>query len=150
MLPSNIAEPLANFPVVIWLPVQWGDQDAFGHVNNTVYFRWCESARIEYLDKLGLRDPKEAEGIGPILAAISCNYRRPVTFPDQVQVGAQITRLGRSSLTMEHRIYSETQQQLVADATSTLVIYDYHRQASQPIPDDIRKRIEQLEGRALA
>jgi acyl-CoA thioester hydrolase len=135
---------------VIWLPVQWGDQDAFLHVNNTVYFRWCESARIDYLDKLGLSDLMRAEGIGPILAAISCNYRRPVTYPDQVQVGARITRLGRSSLTMEHIIYSEAQQQVVADATSTLVVFDYNRQSSLPIPDDVRRQIERLEGKPLA
>jgi len=135
---------------VIWLPVQWGDQDAFLHVNNTVYFRWCESARIDYLDKLGLSDLIRAEGIGPILAAISCNYRRPVTYPDQVQVGARITRLGRSSLTMEHIIYSEAQQQVVADATSTLVVFDYNRQSSLPIPDDVRRQIERLEGKPLA
>jgi acyl-CoA thioester hydrolase len=149
MLPTQVAEPLADFPIVIWLPVQWGDQDAFGHVNNTVYFRWCESARIEYLDKLGLSDLMRAEGIGPILAAISCNYRRPVTYPDSVQIGAQITRIGGRSLTMEHRIFSEGQQHVVADSTSTIVVFDYNRQASHAVPDDIRKKIERLEGKPL-
>ncbi|HET6882902.1 MAG TPA: thioesterase family protein [Pirellulales bacterium] len=149
MQPIEIAEPLADFPVVIAWPVQWGDQDAFGHVNNTVYFRWCESARIEYLDKLGLSDLMQTEGIGPILAAISCNYRRPVTYPDQVQIGARITRIGGRSLTMEHRIYSETQRQVAADSTSTIVVYDYNRQASHAVPDDIRKKIELLEGKSL-
>lgn len=146
MQPANIAVPLAEFPVVILWPVQWGDQDAFGHVNNTVYLRWCESARIEYLDELAL---PEAEGIGPILAAITCNFRSPVTYPDHVQIGARITRLGRSSLTMEHQIYSEGQQRLVADATSTLVVFDYNRQASHPIPDEVRRVIEQIEKKAL-
>lgn len=149
MQPPTIATPLAEFPVVILLPVQWGDQDAFGHVNNTVYFRWCESARIDYLDKLGLSELMRSEGIGPILAAIACNYRRPVNYPDQVQIGARITRLGRSSLTMDHVIYSETQQQIVADATSTLVVFDYSRQASHPIPDDVRQVIERMEGKTL-
>jgi acyl-CoA thioester hydrolase len=147
MNPTQIAEPLVGFPVAILLPVQWGDQDAFGHVNNTVYFRWCESARIEYLDKLGLSELMRSEGIGPILAAMACNYRSPVTYPDQVQIGARITRLGRSSLTMEHRICSEAQGQVVADATSTIVVFDYNRQASHPIPDDIRQIIERLEGK---
>jgi acyl-CoA thioester hydrolase len=145
MHPTDVAAPLADFPVVILLPVQWGDQDAFGHVNNTVYFRWCESARIEYLDKLGLADRMRTEGIGPILAAITCNYRSPVTYPDQVQVGARITRLGRSSVTMEHVIYSEGQRRVVADSTSTLVVFDYNRQASHPIPDDVRSAIEHIE-----
>jgi acyl-CoA thioester hydrolase len=139
-------DPLAGFPTIITLPVQWGDQDAFLHVNNTVYIRWCESARIAYLDQTGLSESMERDKIGPILAAISCNYRRPVTYPDTIRCGARITRLGRSSLSMEHRIYSETQQAVVADAESTLVVYDYDRQASHPIPDDIRQAIEKIEG----
>lgn len=149
MHPNDIAAALAEFPLAILLPVQWGDQDAFLHVNNTVYFRWCESARIEYLDKLGLADRMRTEGIGPILAAISCNYRSPVTYPDRVQVGARITRLGRSSLTMEHVVYSEEQRQIVADATSTLVVFDYNRQASHPIPEEVRAAIQRMEGRQL-
>jgi acyl-CoA thioester hydrolase len=142
-------DPFAHFPAVIALPVQWGDQDAFLHVNNTVYLRWCESARIAYLDNVGLSDLMEREKIGPILAAITCNYRRPVTYPDTVRCGARISRLGRSSLTMEHRIYSEGQDCLVADAQSTLVVFDYNRQVSQPIPDDIRRKIEEIEGHRL-
>lgn len=142
-------DPLAHFPTVIALPVQWGDQDAFLHVNNTVYLRWCESARIAYLDNVGLSELMEREKIGPILAAITCNYRRPVTYPDTIRCGARISRLGRSSLTMEHRVFSEGEQCLVADALSTLVVFDYNRQISQPIPDDIRRKIEEFEGHRL-
>lgn len=147
MNPFNVAEPLATFPVAIQLPVQWGDQDAFSHVNNTVYFRWCESARIEYLNRLEMNDRSDRAGIGPILAAIGCNYRRPVTYPDSVQIGARVTRLGRSSVTMEHLIYSESQRQVVADASSTIVVFDYQSQKSQFIPDKVREIIELLEGK---
>lgn len=150
MIHFDRAEPLANFPVAIRLPVQWGDHDAFNHVNNTVYFRWCESARIEYLNQLGLNARSDLAGIGPILAAISCNYRRPVTFPDNVQIASRVTRLGRSSLTMDHLIYSEAQSQVVADATSTIVVFDYQGQKSQPVPDLIRQIIERLEGKSFA
>lgn len=147
MIPSNVAEPLLTFPVAIRLPVQWGDQDAFAHVNNTVYFRWCESARIEYLNQLGLNNRSDLAGIAPILAAIACNYRRPVTYPDYVQIGARVARLGRSSLTMEHLIYSESQQQVVADASSTIVVFDYQSQKSQPVPDNVRQIIARLEAK---
>lgn len=147
---SAAPEVLTGFPTVIALPVQWGDQDAFLHVNNTVYLRWCESARIAYLDQIGLSELMEREQIGPILAAISCNYRRPVTYPDTVRCGARITRLGRSSLTMEHLIYSEVQQAVAADAQSTLVVFDYRGQTSRPIPDDVRQAIEKMEGRSLS
>jgi len=141
---------LTGYPVIIALPVQWGDQDAFGHVNNVVYFRWCESARIEYGNRIGLTDLLATQQIGPILANISCNYRRQLKYPDTVQVGARITRIGRSSLTMEHAIFSEVQQALVADGTSTIVTFDYAANKSISVPDVIRSAIEHREGKSLA
>jgi acyl-CoA thioester hydrolase len=138
---------LADFPAVIRWPVQWGDQDAFQHVNNTVYFRWFESVRIIYLEDIGLQALMEREQIGPILAAMSCQYRSPVTYPDAVHIAARVTRLGRSSMTMEHRVYSEAQQSIVAEGDSTLVVFDYKVQKPQPIPPEIRRAIEQREGK---
>ena len=93
------SDPLADFPVVVAWPVQWGDQDAMGHVNNVVFFRWCESARIEYFGRVGMPG-KRAAGQGEfILASIRCDFRRQVNFPDVVRVGARIARIGRSSMT---------------------------------------------------
>ncbi len=144
-LPSD----LADFPVSLELPVQWGDQDAFGHVNNTVYFRWYESARIVYLERLGIGDQNSPGGLGPILAAIGCNFRRQVKFPDRVLIVARITRIGRTSMTMEYRVWSTAQQAVVADGHSTIVAFDYAAGASRAVPPDMRAAIEQLEGREL-
>lgn len=135
---------LDGFRSVLELPVQWGEQDAFGHVNNTVYFRWCESARIVYLEQVGLQAMVESERIGPILAHIGCNFRRPVVYPDRVRIGSRITRLGNSSFDMEHRIVSQ-RLGLVADAQSTLVVYDYAAGRSHRIPDAVRSAIVALE-----
>ncbi|MFI5459118.1 MAG: acyl-CoA thioesterase [Isosphaerales bacterium] len=140
---------LVSFPVVITIPVQWGDQDAFGHVNNTVPFRWFESARIAYSRRIGLFDLFQAERIGPILAATSCNYRRQVTFPDTVQVGIRVVRIGRSSLGMEQSVVSLDQGAVVAEGASTTVVFDYRANQSRPIPASIRSAIETLEGRTF-
>ena len=140
---------LAAFPVVITIPVQWGDQDAFGHVNNTVPFRWFESVRIAYSRRTGLFDLFLAERIGPILAATSCNYRRQVTFPDTVQVGIRVVRIGRSSLGMEQAAVSLDQGAVVAEGTSTSVVFDYKANQSHPVPASIRSAIETLEGRVF-
>jgi len=140
---------LAAFPVVIALPVQWGDQDAFGHVNNTVPFRWFESARIAYSQRIGLFELYQALGIGPILAATACNYRRQVTFPDTVLVGIRVVRIGRSSLGMEQAAVSQNQGAVVADGTSTSVVFDYRANQSRPVPVSIRSAIETLEGRTF-
>ncbi len=141
---------LADFPARIELPVQWGDQDAFGHVNNTVYFRWYESARIVYLERLGLGDKNSTSGLGPILAAIGCDYRRQVKYPDRVLVGARVIRIGRTSMTMEHKVWSRAQQAVVADGHSTIVAFDYAADRPRAVPAEMRAAIEQLEGRELA
>lgn len=145
----ELAALLEGFPIIITLPVQWGDQDAFGHVNNTVYFRWFESARIAYGLRIGLDRVKAAENIGPILASISCHYRRQVTFPDTVHVGARVTRIGRSSLAMEHKLLSEVGRAVAAEATSTLVIFDYNANQSHRVPDSLRQDVANLEGKGF-
>jgi acyl-CoA thioester hydrolase len=138
-------ESLSEFPFVVALPVQWGDQDSFGHVNNTLYFRWCETARVAYLDRVGMWGMVAAEQKGPILAAIGCSFKRPVNFPDTVCVGARVTRIGNSSLQMEHRIVSHAANAVVAEADSTLVFYDYASDKSLPLPEHIRRAIAELE-----
>jgi acyl-CoA thioester hydrolase len=160
MSPSD-ADALADFPVKLVLPVQWGDQDAFGHVNNTVYFRWFESARIEYLHHPAVAEWLSADGperersgtghgrLGPILAAIRCNFRQQVTFPDCVTIGARVARLGRTSFVMEHAVISVGQRGIVADGDSTIVVYDYAHDRPHPIPDPMRRALESIEGRQL-
>jgi acyl-CoA thioester hydrolase len=142
-------EALREFPVVISLSVEWGDQDSFAHVNNTVYLKWCETARVVYLGKTGMWDMIKNDGVGPILASIRCDYRQPVTFPDTVQVGARVSKIGKSSFRMEHLIVSVAQNAVVAESDSTLVFIEYERGKSLPLPPHLRQAMEQLEGRAL-
>jgi acyl-CoA thioester hydrolase len=139
---------LAGYSVTIEIPVQWGDQDAFGHVNNVVYFRWFESARVAYFRRIGIMKHLGSERIGPILAAASCDYRRPIVFPDTVRVGIRAARIGRTSIGLEHRIVSLAQKVLAAEGTSTTVVYDYDVGHPHPVPDPIREAIEELEGRS--
>ena len=140
-------EPLAVFSVVIELPVQWGEQDSFGHVNNIIYFRWFESARIAYLERLNLRGgPRGPDPIGPILASIKCDFRRQLTYPDQVLVGARVTRIGRSSIGMAHLVWSRAQRAVAAEGDSTLVVFDYQAGRPHPVPDSLRQAIAALEG----
>lgn len=140
---------LAGFPVVVRWPVQWGDQDAFGHVNNTIFFRWFETARIAYLERLGLARLSTSDPLGPILAQIGCNFRRQVGYPDWVVIGTRVTRLGRTSFGMEHVLVSEAQRAVAADGQSTIVVFHYERQRPEPIPDALRAQIEAMEGKSL-
>ena len=72
------------------IPVQWGEMDAFNHVNNVVYIRWCETARIELFRKIwgdrgiNMKEILEGSGVGPILANFNVNYKIPISYPDNV------------------------------------------------------------------
>ncbi len=142
-------ELLRDFPVVISLAVEWGDQDSFAHVNNTVYLKWCETARVVYLEQVEMWQLIKTEGVGPILAALSCNYRHVVTFPDTVQVGARVTKMGNSSFHMEHAVVSLAKNKVVADADTVVVFVEYQRNRSLPVPGSLREAMQKLEGQSL-
>ena len=142
-----MSAPLAEFPIVIRIPVLWGDQDLFGHVNNVTYLRWFESARVRYWDDTGIRDVMSSAHWGPILASVHCNYRLQLRYPDTVLVGARITKIGRTSLRMEHQVVSEERQKMVADGESIVVLFDYEHQRAAEISADLQAVIERTEGR---
>lgn len=144
------ANSLADFPVSTKLPLQWGDQDAFGHVNNTVPIRWFESARIAYIEQSNMNEMMESGGIGPILASVTCNYRRQLYYPDRVTIGARLAKVGRSSMVLDHIVYSEKLDAIAADGSSTIVVFDYDANRPTRIPDSIREAFSKLEGRKIA
>ena len=146
---ANIA--LSQFPVVVSLPVQWGDEDSFGHVNNTAHIRWFESSRVAYIENSGLRMILTAgKVIGPILASITCNYRRQLNFPDTVKIGSRVSNLGRSSMTIEHAIYSESQKEIAADGHSVIVMFNFEAQRPIRVSQEIREAVEKLEGKSFS
>lgn len=141
------ASVLPDFPVVITVPVAWGEMDAFGHVNNTVYFRYFESARIAYLDAIGFRGDAAARGIGPILASTHCRFRRALMYPDTVRVGARTTSVAEDRFTMEYRIVSEAGDDVAAEGGGIVVAYDYLNTTKTILPHEVRERIGKLESR---
>ena len=143
------APALAGYPVVISIPIQWGDQDAFGHVNGVVYFRWFESSRVEYFNRSGLGHVMNNQGVGPILASIKCDYRRQLKHPDTVHIGGRITGFGRTSMRMSHAIYSESQQAIAAEGESVVVMFDYLAQRPAQVPEEVKTAIERLQNGGL-
>lgn len=132
-----------SYPVSVTIPVAWGEMDAFGHVNNIIYFRYFESARIAYFREVGMTSNLQ-EG-GPILASTRCDFLKPLTYPDTVSAEARVGRVGNSSFTMEYRVVSEKLGE-AAKGEGVIVYYDYKSGKSQPIPEPIRTAIAALEG----
>jgi acyl-CoA thioester hydrolase len=142
-----VADLLADFPVVIEQPVAWGEQDPFQHVNNVVYFRYFENARVAYLEKLDWTNYLKRTGIGPIVATAQARFRRAVTFPDTLRVGARVSAMSEDRYTMEYRIFSHKLADLVTTGETVVVAYHYPEARKVPIPADMRALIETIEGR---
>ena len=140
----RIGELLADFPVTVEIPVAWGDMDAMGHVNNAVYFRYFETARIEFFAELGLGSIEQSDGVGPILHSASCRFRIPLTHPDIVTVGAQIGEVGDDRFAMRYRAVSHQHGAVAADGESLIVTFDYATGSKARVPDDLRARLMDL------
>lgn len=140
-------ELFEQFPVVIEWPVAWGDMDAFQHVNNTVYFRYFESGRIEYFRRIDWPAYQEATGIGPILAATQARFRKPLTYPDTVLIAIKVTSFAEDRFIMDCRLFSKRLGQLACEGQATIVTYNYAANKKVPVPMEIRQRIEALEAR---
>lgn len=140
---------LAGFPVIIDLPVAWGDMDSYRHVNNTVYFRYFENARLEYFRRLDWFEFEKKTGIGPILSATQARFRKPLTYPDTVSVGCRIAKLEEDRFQMEYLLVSHRLNAVAADGAGTIVTFHYADGKKVSIPEEIRIRINCIEGRSF-
>ena len=140
------SELLAGYPVVVELPVVWGEMDSYRHVNNVVYFRYFENARIAYLDRVGWMRSREETGLGPIVASTSARYRKPLSYPDHLLVGVRAGELQSDRVTIEYRLVSARWDAVATDGQAVVVSFDYRQGRKAPIPDAVRAAIIELEG----
>ncbi len=135
---------IEKFKVKVKIPVRWGDMDAFQHVNNTIYLRWNECARVEYLQKFVTGSFKK-QILGPILARQDCRYISPVNFPDTVIVGIRTAEILEDRIRLETRIYSESNSKLCAIIYSTVMAYNFKLLRKAEIPKDWIDAIKSLD-----
>jgi acyl-CoA thioester hydrolase len=123
------------------IPIRWGDMDAMGHVNNTIYFRYMEQTRISWFDSLGT--PPAPQGTGPIIINASCTFMKELVYPGNVELRMYAGKAGRSSfetwLEMRPSYDPET---VYAEGAAKVVWVDFAKGKSVPLPDRIRSLIE--------
>jgi len=127
------------------IEVRYADIDSFRHVNNARYFTYMEQGRSRYFEHLGLWDGRTLDRLEIILASISCDYKRPIAFGDQVVVAVATIRLGRKSFDMRYAI-EDDEGDLFAEGQATLVAYDYRAGRSIELPAEWRQRLAEFEG----
>jgi acyl-CoA thioester hydrolase len=121
---------------MIEVPVRWGDLDAFGHVNNTVFHRFIEEARVTWFRALSTDWANETSA--PILAAATVNYRRPIGWPETLRVELTAERVGTKSVTLGHRLTSATQADVLYAVGTTVLVWVDAQGATIPLPDAVR------------
>ena len=140
--PSRATTDLSDFPVVVTTDIRWGDMDAFGHVNNTLFLRYFEMARVAHFEAIGFARP---EGTGPILGHVTCRYIRPLTHPDRIRIGTRVTKVGEDRFTQEYVLVSGAQDRVAAVGEGVVVAYDYDQGRRGVLPEEVKARIQALE-----
>ena len=128
-----------RFQHTLPITVAWSDMDALAHVNNAKFFRYLESARVDFLQQYEHLMPMPRVGVGPILAFIECQFMRPLTFPDEIVVGSSVTEVGNTSVKLEQEIFSARLEDMVARSMSVLVLIDYSTGEKIRVPDAVRE-----------
>ena len=142
----SLDELLKPYPIQSRFPVHWGEMDSFSHVNNAVYLRYFESARIAYFMEMGIVGPEVMNGIGPILASTSCKFIFPLTFPDDVVAGARVYEVGEDRFKMAYGVFSTRHQRIAAAGEGVIVPYDYKAGRKASLPDAWAASIDRIEG----
>jgi len=130
-----------GMPIEVEQRVRWGELDAFGHVNNTVFFRWFEDARIALFEEVGI-ETNTPTGVAPILATTTCDFLAPVTFPGRVVAGCRVAKLGRTSFVTEYEL--RCGEQLVGRGSGVLVMVDYGSGEKVPLSEALRGALERF------
>ncbi|HEY0877040.1 MAG TPA: acyl-CoA thioesterase [Zeimonas sp.] len=121
----------------IEVPIRWGDMDAMGHVNNTVYFRYMEQVRISWFDSLGFTP--EPRGEGPLIVNASCTFIRELRYPGNVICRQYVGAIGRSSVeTHIEMTRSDDPQTVYASGAAKVVWVDHTKKKSAPLPEAAR------------
>jgi acyl-CoA thioester hydrolase len=124
--------------------------DANRHVNNVVYFRYFENARLEYFRRLDWFEYEKETGIGPILHSTQARFRKPLSYPDTVSAAVRVTSVADDRFHMEYLVVSHRFNAVAAHGQGIIVAFRYGEGKKVPIPDELRRRIAELEATANA
>jgi acyl-CoA thioester hydrolase len=129
---------LNQYPVYFEQKVQWGEMDAFQHVNNTVYFKYFENVRIKFMEEAGIMKSMKLHNAGPILAKIEANFKIPLVFTDTIKTYLSVKSIGNSSFVVEHIVWSEQHQKIACSGEGVVVMLDYATQTTVKLSDEMR------------
>lgn len=125
------------------IATRWADNDAYGHVNNTVYYQWFDTAVNGWLVEAGLLDIAAGDPIG-LVVKTGCTYFSPLSFPGDVEVGIALDRLGSSSVTYRIGVFARGEAEPSAQGDFTHVYVSREGRRPAPLPAAWRESLAQL------
>ncbi|WP_300419156.1 thioesterase family protein [uncultured Pseudoalteromonas sp.] len=128
---------IEQHPIRTKINVAWGEMDALQHVNNVVYFRYFETARIDFFTQLGFLKDLQATGVGPVISETNARYKRPVTFPDTVHVGVKISDIEHDRFMMHYTVFSESQDAVTTIGSSQVVMFNFKTGKKAQLNDEL-------------
>jgi len=122
---------------------RWGDNDAYGHVNNTIFYQWFDSAVNGWLVEQGLLDIQAGDPIA-LVVETRCSYFAPIEFPDDVEVGLAVAELGRSSVRYRIGVFVDGLEAAAAHGEFVHVLVDRSSRRPVDMPDNWRRALKSL------
>lgn len=126
------------------ITTRWMDNDAYGHVNNVVYYSWFDTVVNQFLIKNRVLDIERSSVIGLVIET-QCNYFASVVFPDQITAGLRVTKLGNSSVRYEVAIFRENEEMASAQGHFIHVYVDRANRKPCPIPGNMREVLQSIQ-----
>jgi len=136
-------EPRANYRVFRPIATRWMDNDVYGHVNNVVYYSWFDTAVNAHLIDQGVLDIHHGQTIGLVIET-QCNYFAPLAFPQAVEAGIRVARLGNSSVRYEVGLFAQGEPRTAAKGHFIHVYVDRQTRRPTPLPANFKHVLEQL------
>ncbi|WP_144211828.1 acyl-CoA thioesterase [Shewanella donghaensis] len=134
---------IAQHSIITEIPVAWGEMDALNHVNNVVYFRYFETARIDFFNQINMLKYLKETSIGPVLNETQARFKRPVTFPDTVLVSVSISDIQQDRFVMHYRIFSKAQQAITTTGSAKVVMFNFKTGQKATLTPELLTALEQ-------
>jgi acyl-CoA thioester hydrolase len=133
----------------VWQPIttRWADNDAYGHVNNTVYYAWFDTAVNAWLIEAGLLDIETGDPIG-LVVETGCRYARPLSYPEPVEVGLAVESIGRASVRYRLGVFGRGQAEAAAEGHFIHVYVDRAGRRPAAMPDAWRRKLAGIQSAA--
>ncbi|CAN5153992.1 thioesterase family protein [soil metagenome] len=137
-----------KFPLELKLRIDFSELDLFGHVNNVMFLKYIQSARVNYWEQSGIYSEFKENKIGPLLVSTSCQFKKQLMYPGDVTIKTGMEFIKNTSFSLHHIIIDQ-HGDVVAEAQDVLVMFDFNTNEKTAVPLILRESASELEGRDL-